>query len=123
MFFMAFSIRFFLVENSKRAPRVDDKAQVAATTSLIEMIGESLTTLKKECGAYPDSLEELVGEGLCSKACPQVDCLKPEDLKDAWGRPFDYFRDSERLIIRSLGKDGRAGGDEDFTLMLPLKDE
>jgi general secretion pathway protein G len=114
---------------SKRVKKVAPKTykqQVAETTGKIEVIGDDLTIIRQECKKYPESLDELVGDGFCSKSCPQVDCLKSDDLVDAWGHRFDYFHDSERLTIRSRGKDAREGGtgeNEDFTLMLPMNPE
>ena len=124
---VGFGIRFYLQQGSKRAPLITYKQQVANTTGKIEVIGDDLTIIRQECQKYPESLDELVGDsGFCTKACPQVDCLKSDDLIDSWGHRFDYFHDNDRLTIRSRGKDGREGGigeDEDFTLMLPMNPE
>jgi general secretion pathway protein G len=119
-------LRYYISKRVKTVAPKTYRQQVADTTGKIEVIGDNLTIIRQECKKYPESLDELVGEGFCSQSCPQVDCLKPEDLVDSWGHRLDYFHDSERLTIRSKGKDGREGGtgeNEDFTLMLPMNPE
>jgi general secretion pathway protein G len=42
----------------------------------------------------------------------------PAPPKDPWGRPFEYLSNGERVILSSLGADGKHGGigeDEDHT--------
>lgn len=120
-------VKFYLSKGAARPVAVGAEQKAAQTKSRVETIGDDLTIIRMECGKYPDSLEELVGDsGFCSKSCPQVECLSFEDLRDSWDKRIEYFHDSERLTIRSLGKDGREGGvgeDADAVAVLPMNPE
>lgn len=118
------AVQVFIFGREAKPVAVTAEQKIAQTKSRIEVIGDDLTIIRMECGSYPASLEELVGgSGFCSESCPQVECLSYEDLRDSWGKRIEYFHDSERLTIRSLGKDGREGGageDADTVSILPM---
>lgn len=120
-------IKFYLSKDSAKPVAATAEQKIAETKFRVETIADDLTIIRMECGKFPGSLEELVGDsGFCSKSCPQVECLSYDDLRDSWGKRIEYFHDSERLTIRSLGKDGREGGvgeDVDAVAVLPMNPE
>jgi general secretion pathway protein G len=87
-----------------------DKSKVQETKILIGQIMNALNLYYTDCGKFPSSLESLV------KADPECSNWGPEPYlkkapKDAWNRDFTYSLDGNQYTIRSLGSDGREGGD------------
>lgn len=93
------------------------KGQVKTTQAQIELLSGAIERFRIDVGRYPTELEGL-----------QVLLTKPGDVqgwagpylskdaipKDAWGRPFIYKEgENGRFIVRSLGSDGREGGEGD----------
>jgi general secretion pathway protein G len=95
------------------------EGRVKTTRAQIEMLAAGVEQFNLHAGRYPTKEEGLA-----------VLLTKPENVaddkwqgpyvekdfipKDGWGRDFVYdFDDRGRFVIRSLGADGRAGGDGD----------
>ncbi|MBF5045377.1 type II secretion system protein G [Aggregicoccus sp. 17bor-14] len=65
--------------------------------------------------AYRRDGHALPEEGDLSFLAPKY---LPEPPLDPWGRPYEYLSNGERVILSTLGADGRHGGvgeDEDHT--------
>jgi len=87
-----------------------DKAKVGETKIAIGQVVNALNLYYTDCGKYPASLDGLM------KADPDCSNWGPEPYikktpKDAWNRDFIYSIEGANYTIKSLGKDGREGGD------------
>lgn len=87
-----------------------DKAKVSQSKIAIGQVINALNLYYTDCGKYPSSLEGL------AKADPECSNWGPEPYmkntpKDAWNREFQYSLDGNQYTIKSLGADGREGGD------------
>lgn len=115
-------VKGFMSRRQESAPQFE-KQKVEIARQAVNTFAERMAQIKKDCGAYPQSLEDLVGEGLCTKECPKVNCLKPGATMDVWGVPIQLSIESKMLVIRSLGHDGRPGGTgtaQDIEVSLPV---
>lgn len=85
--------------------RPDYARQKAAQTN-IRAIGAALNMYRLDHSAYPHTLDEL------SKGSRKY--LKDGDLKDPWGRDYQYDRNGHRggdkFDLYSYGADGQEGG-------------
>lgn len=93
-----------------------DEARVTTTKANISSIGVALKTYRLDNGEYPTSEQGL--KALAEKpTIPPVPANWPqggylsEPPLDAWGKPYDYKSDGSVYTIRSLGKDGKPGGE------------
>lgn len=96
------------------------KGRVQTTKAQIASLATSVESFYGEVGRYPTEQE-----GLAVLLEPPVDPVdaekwkgpyleKNELPKDAWGRPFVYtFDEHERFVVRSLGADGKPGGEDE----------
>ena len=84
-------------------------SQVKNTRLAMNQIVQALALYNTDCGAYPSSLEGLQKQDECTSWGP-TPYLKKE-IKDAWGKSFVYEKTEGDYILKSLGKDGREGGD------------
>jgi general secretion pathway protein G len=87
-----------------------DKAKVGETKIAIGQVVNALNLYYTDCGKYPSSLDGL------TKADPECSNWGPEPYlkkapKDAWNRDLVYSVDGASYTVKSLGKDGREGGD------------
>ena len=87
-----------------------DKAKVNESKIAIGQVVNALNLYYTDCGKYPSSIEGL------SKADPECSNWGPEPYmkktpKDAWNREFTYSLDGNTYTVKSLGSDGREGGD------------
>jgi len=57
-------------------------------------------------GQDPKSLQALVDAGY----------LWSSDLQDEWGRPLQSELQRDRFIVRGMGRDGKRGTEDDWTL-------
>jgi general secretion pathway protein G len=104
------------------------QAKVEATKIQIRQLGSILDTFKLQCGFYPtqdQGLDALVHKPTGGRECKNYD---PEGYikegkvpKDAWDNDFLYFSDGNTYEIRSLGSDGKEGG-EGFDKDISSKD-
>ncbi len=94
-----------------------DEARVESTKNQIRQLGLLLDDFKRVCGNYPtsdQSLDALVHApaGLTCKNYDPDGFIKGGKLpKDAWDKDFTYTADGQKYEIKSLGSDGKEGGD------------
>lgn len=101
------SIMAFLVPGVTRQL---DKSKVQETKIQIGQIMNALNLYYTDCGKFPSSLDGLIKpDADCSNWGPEPYLKKAP--KDAWNRPFQYSLDGNQYTIKSLGADGREGGD------------
>ena len=87
-----------------------DKAKVGETKIAIGQAINALNLYYTDCGKYPASMDGLM------KADPDCSNWGPEPYlkkapKDAWNRDLIYSIEGNNYVLKSLGKDGREGGD------------
>lgn len=93
-----------------------DEAKVTATKSNIATISGALKMYRLDNGDYPTTEQGL--KALVEKTTtpplpatfPQGGYLSAPAL-DAWGKPYEYRSEGGTFTIRSLGKDGKPGGE------------
>jgi len=97
--------------------------QYAIAQVRLMRFGEALEKYRLDCGAYPDSR---VGLGALVTN-PGAICWNgpyaKEPLRDPWNRPFLYEISGNVPQVRSLGADGKPGGDlfnADLSSLAPL---
>ncbi|MFN7729438.1 MAG: type II secretion system major pseudopilin GspG [Bdellovibrio sp.] len=86
-----------------------DRARQQETKISIGQLINALNLYYTDCGKFPSSLEGLIkADPECSNwAEPYIKNMP----KDAWKREFSYEIEGNSYIIKSLGSDGREGGD------------
>lgn len=101
-------------------PRLSENlgtSKIKTTMAQISSLDSAVEQFYAEVGRYPTQEEGLAA---LLKAPAGVDAdkwrgpyLRKNELpKDGWNRPFEYaFDEQGRFLIRSLGADGRAGGE------------
>jgi len=106
------------------APRLTgnlEKSKVTATRTQIANLSTSVEQFYLEVGRYPSREEGLEALVTRPSTVPEEKWNGPYTEKDVlpldgWGRPFEYEAPSEennnRYVIRSLGADGRLGGED-----------
>jgi general secretion pathway protein G len=93
-----------------------DESKVNATKIQIRQLGTILNDFRRVCGYFPTTeqgLEALSKAPTSGRPCPNYD---PEGFikkvpKDAWNNDFVYESSGEKWVIKSLGSDGKEGGD------------
>lgn len=96
-----------------------DRSKVTAARVQMRALSAALQTMRIDLGRYPSEAEGLdalvTRPGLDADLGetwngPYLDGAVP---KDPWGRPFDYAppADEGAPVLRSLGADGREGGE------------
>ncbi len=90
------------------------KSRVDTTKIKMKEIGKQLDMYNADCGSYPTTEQGL--EALKTSpgdACPNwgPEAYWKKDVKDSWGREFTYESDSGSYMMKSLGADGREGGE------------
>jgi general secretion pathway protein G len=88
-----------------------DKAKANLAKAQIQTLVGKIEQYQLDNGGAPTSLEDLVRQPSGSRTWlgPYA---KESDLKDPWGRAFQYQTGGDTgFEIVSLGKDGKAGGD------------
>jgi len=87
-----------------------DKSRVANTKIAMGQISNALNLYYADCGKYPKSLDGLAkADADCSNWGPEAYMKKVP--QDAWKHDFVYELDGNNYVIKSLGSDGREGGD------------
>ena len=92
-----------------------DESKVSATKIQIKQLSVILDDFRRVCGFYPSTeqgLDALV-TAPAGRTCKNYD---PEGFvkripKDAWNFDFVYTSDSSKFEIKSLGADGKEGGE------------
>lgn len=89
-----------------------DKAKVDLTKVSLQQVKQDIEQFQLRYNTLPSSLEDLTR---CTQATGQgcVPIANQDSLVDAWGNTFVYQRagSSRAYVIKSLGADGRDGGD------------
>ena len=93
-----------------------DEAKATATRSNLATIQGALKMYRLDNGAYPTTeqgLKALVERPTAPPAptsWPQGGYITAP-AADGWNKPYEYLSDGSSFSIRSLGKDGKPGGD------------
>jgi len=92
-----------------------NKSKVSNTKVAMSEIKKALDQYNLNCGSYPQTepgLRALVQDP-GKDACPNWGeaYVKEKQLKDQWNRPFIYESDGQKVVLKSLGADGKDGGD------------
>lgn len=93
-----------------------DEAKVSSTKIQIKQLSVILDDFRRVCGFYPTTeqgLDALVKAPTGGRQCKNYD---PEGFmkrvpQDAWNRDFVFISDGNKYVIKSLGADGKEGGD------------
>ncbi len=95
-----------------------NKARSEATKVQIRQIGTILDQYRLDCGFYPNSdqgLEALIEPPTSGPKCKSYDpegYIKDHKVpKDGFDNAFQYSSDGKSYEIRSLGQDGKEGGE------------
>jgi len=92
-----------------------DESKVSATKIQIKQLSVILDDFRRVCGFYPtqeQGLDALV-KAPVGRICKNYD---PEGFvkrvpQDAWNRDFIYLSDGNKYTIKSLGSEGKEGGE------------
>lgn len=87
-----------------------DKSKVGSTKLAMNQIVQAIGIYYGDCGHYPKSLDGLYkADPDCSNWGP--DPYLKKEIKDAWNNSFVYSVEGSNYTLKSLGKDGREGGE------------
>jgi general secretion pathway protein G len=92
-----------------------DEARVDTTKNQIRQLTLILADFKRQCGNYPTSEQGL--DALVRKEnapnCKNWEPFVPNSKlpQDAWSRDFLYSASGDDIEVKSLGSDGKDGGD------------
>lgn len=87
-----------------------NKSRVGQTRIAMGQVVNALNMYNTDCGKFPKSLEALTkADGECTNWGPDPYLRKMP--KDAWSRDFLYSLENGNFVIKSLGADGKEGGD------------
>ena len=104
--------------------RMQDEGKQNASKGLMSEIGVALNDYRRHCNSYPTTeqgLKALIEKPSTPPSCDKYDpegYINAKNLKDGWGHEFVYESDGNKYQLKSLGSDGREGGDayaKDFT--------
>jgi general secretion pathway protein G len=89
-------------------------SQRKAALAQMQMLSTALDTYRLDVGSYPETLAELRSGSTPGWAGPYL----PRELpKDPWGHDYVYSLQSDDptkpYLLKSLGRDGREGGEDD----------
>ena len=82
----------------------------------ISTLTQAINVYYLDVGTYPNTLVDLVA--IPDGVDPQKwngSYLEKDLPKDPWGRDYEYTIDGDRIAIRSAGKDGTPGTQDDVT--------
>jgi len=93
-----------------------DEAKATATKSNIAAVKTALTMYRLDNGDYPTTEQGL--KALVEKTTtPPLPATFPQGgylstpAVDGWGKPYEYSSQGGSYTIKSLGKDGKVGGE------------
>ena len=94
------------------------QSKVDATKIQIKSIGTILDDFKRECGFYPtqdQGLEALIAKPTTGRECKNYSpdgYIKGNKIpKDGFNNDFVYESDGNKYLLKSLGNDGKEGGE------------
>lgn len=94
-----------------------DESKVNATKIQIRQLGVILDDFKRVCSFYPttdqglDALIHAPQGRECKNYDPEGFIKDKKVPKDAWNNDFVYMSDGNKYTIKSLGADGKEGGE------------
>jgi general secretion pathway protein G len=87
------------------------EAQVTTTKAKMDsVIKPAIDEYRLKHSKLPDTLETLLEP---DEANMNETYLEQDNLKDAWGNPFQYVKQGNKYDVISLGADGVEGGEAD----------
>ncbi|WP_413740586.1 type II secretion system major pseudopilin GspG [Sphingomonas sp. Sphisp66] len=93
-----------------------DQAKATTTKADLATIGSALKMYRLDNGDYPTTAQGL--KALSEKtSVPPLPSTFPQGgyiskpALDGWGKPYEYTSEGGSFTIRSLGKDGKVGGE------------
>ena len=101
-----------------------NKSKIDATKIQMKQLGVILDDFRRDCGFYPtaeqglDALVKKPGGRECKNYDPEGYIKGGKVPKDGFGFDFGYTSDGNKFQIKSLGNDGKEGGegiDKDIT--------
>ena len=85
-----------------------ESANVKKTEIILKNIKTTILQYRLEFNTLPNSLQDLIdtpnGRPL----------LEKEALLDSWGQPLQYEKNSNKIIITSIGADGKPSTEDDI---------
>ncbi len=97
-----------------------DRARDKQVKIIMQQITDQLEMYQQDCNSYPTTAQGLLalvkqpsGEPACESWGPTP--YAKEEAKDPWGKRFVYESDGTTYEVISYGKDGKQGGDKDYT--------
>jgi general secretion pathway protein G len=88
-----------------------DKAKHNETKLRMSQVGRALDQYYTDCSKMPASLDALITKDDCSNWGPESYLKSRKDLNDAWAHEFDYIPQASSYELKSLGNDGKEGGE------------
>ena len=94
-----------------------DEAKISATKIQIRQLGVILDDFRRVCERYPSTEENLdalikAPAGLNCKNYDPEGFIKDRRIpQDSWNHDFIYTSDGGKYVLKSLGADGKEGGD------------
>lgn len=93
-----------------------DESKVSAAKIQIKQLGVVLDDFRRVCGRYPttdENLDALIKspEGMGCKNYPEEGFLPKRVPQDPWNHDFVYSSDGQKYVLKSLGADGKEGGE------------
>ncbi len=87
-----------------------NKSKVSNTKIAMSQVINALNMYYTDCGKFPKALEGLSkADADCSNWGPEAYMKKTP--KDGWNREFTYEVTGSTFLLKSMGGDGREGGD------------
>lgn len=93
------------------------QAKIREAKILVSEIVKNLDQFNLDCGFYPTTeqgLAALTAAPTGGRTCPNY--LEPYRRKipmDPWGHELSYESDGTKFVLKSLGKDGKPGGEKE----------
>lgn len=89
-----------------------NEGKIKTAKTKINEIESVLVDYQRQCGKFPPTLDALMNKQDDCPDYPEGGFVKKADFKmDPWNREFSYTSDGNDYEIKSLGADGKEGGD------------
>lgn len=86
-----------------------DTSKVKTAQAQMELLATALDTYRLDVGEYPEKLSELRASDDKRWDGPYL----PKDVpNDPWENPYSYERTGKAFSLKSLGRDGKEGGED-----------
>ena len=101
---------FFISANISAA---ENSANYQLTANLLQQLKEAVMNYRITYKKFPNSLEDLVNT-------PNGHSLLDTDEVplDAWGQPFQYEKNGNKIKITSIGADGKPNTEDDINIQI-----